>query len=287
MSQQATDTNLSESAMLKNIIDYTAIIFFICLVAVAVFAPFLTPYTISEGDLSQRLIPPQGLSGAHVLGTDYLGRDELTRLLYGTRVSLLVGVASVLGAALLGTAVGLLSAWRRGTVDSLLMRLVDVQLSFPFFLLVLFIAAVLGPSLKNVIITLMIATWAPYARLVRGEALSIRENEFIEASEAVGAGAFRIVLRHILPNVAHILIVYSSLEIGRLIISEAAVSFLGYGVQPPTPSWGAMISEGRTYLYTAWWLTFYPGIMIILTTVSVNLIGERLREARDPRKSLR
>jgi len=272
--------------MLRNIIDYTAIFFFICLIVVAAFAPVLTPYTVSEGDLSNRLLPPQGLSGPHILGTDYLGRDVLTRLLYGTRVSLLVGVASVLGAALIGTFVGLISGWRRGLTDSLLMRIVDVQLSFPFFLLVLFIAAVLGPSLKNVIITLMIATWAPYARLVRGEVLSVRENEFIEASEAVGAGALRIIFRHILPNVAHILIVYSSLEIGRLIISEAAVSFLGYGVQPPTPSWGAMISEGRTYLYTAWWLTFYPGVMIILTTVSVNLIGERLREARDPRKSL-
>lgn len=273
--------------MLRNIIDYTAIFFFICLFLVAVFSPFLTPYTISEGEITNRLVPPQGLKGPYILGTDYLGRDVLTRLLHGTRISLLVGVVSVFGAAFVGTTVGLIASWWRGSADFILMRIVDVQLSFPFFLLVLFIAAVLGPSLKNVVITLIIASWAPYARLVRGEALSIRETEFIEASEAVGAGAFRIIFRHILPNLAHILIVYSSLEIGRLIISEAAVSFLGYGVQPPTPSWGVMISEGRTYLYTAWWLTFFPGIMIILTTVSVNLIGERLRESRDPRKGLR
>jgi peptide/nickel transport system permease protein len=272
--------------MIKNIIDYSAIIFFICLLLVVIFVPFLTPYSVAEGDITNRLVPPQGLTGPHILGTDYLGRDVLTRLLYGTRISLLVGGVSIFGAALLGTSVGLLASWFRGWVDTILMRIVDVQLSFPFFLLVLFIAAVLGPSLKNVIITLTIATWAPYARLVRGEALSIRENEFIEASEAIGAGFFGTVIRHILPNIAHILIVYGSLEVGRLIISEAAVSFLGYGVQPPTPSWGVMIAEGRNYLYNAWWLTFFPGIMIILTTVSVNLIGERLRESKDPYKSL-
>ena len=204
--------------MLRNIIDYIAIFFFACLILVAIFAPFLTPYTITEGEITNRLVPPQGLEGPHILGTDYLGRDVLTRLLHGTRISLLVGAVSVFVAGLLGTTVGLITSWCRGAVDSVVMRIVDVQLSFPFFLLVLFIAAVLGPSLKNVIITLIIATWAPYARLVRGEALSVRENEFIEASEALGAGVLRIVFRHILPNVAHTLIVYCSLEVGRMII---------------------------------------------------------------------
>ena len=217
------------------------------------------------------------------MGTDQLGRSMLSRLVYGARVSLAVALASVLVAGAVGVPFGLLGGYYGGMLDAVLSRLADIQLAFPPVLLALAIVASFGASLINVILAIAVTSWVPYARVVRASTLSLREREFVEAGRALGAQTLRILLLHVLPNILTPLIVIATLQIGRAIITESALSFLGLGVPPPAPSWGGMLAEARNYMFAAWWLPTLPGLLILLSVLSVNLIGDGLRWALDPK----
>jgi len=250
--------------------------------ACALFAPLLAPYDPLLQELGTRLQPP---SPQHWLGTDSLGRDIASRILYGARISLIVGVVVVASAGVVGTAIGLVAGYAGGLVDDALMRLTEVFLAFPALILAMAIAGALGPSLTNAIIAIAAVTWAVYARLVRGQILSLRRREFVEAARAMGASRTRIVLRHLLPNALAPLMVQASFDLGSSIIAAAGLSFIGFGAQPPTPEWGVMISEGRNYISTQPWLSLFPGLAILLAVGSFNLLGDGLRDAFDPRLS--
>ena len=258
----------------------------LCAVAVsAIAAPLLAPHDPLRQDLPQRLMPPGAvLDGiTHLLGTDSLGRDVLSRVIYGARVSLTVAFVAVAMAGLTGVVAGLLSGYYRGTVDAVLMRLADVILSVPFLLLAIATVAVLGPNFTNLILVLGCTRWPRYARVTYAQTLAVREQEFVHAERALGASDGRILARHLLPNVLSPIMVVATLEVGLMIIFEAALSFLGLGVQPPAPSWGGMLSEGRDYLATAWWLATFPGLAIMVTVLAANLVGDGMREVLDPR----
>ena len=265
----------------KHIVIVIAMFVLMTALASSLAAPLVAPFDPYKTNLSKRLLPP--MSEDHILGTDQMGRDILSRLIYGARVSLIVSLSAVVFAGFIGTFVGLISGFYGGWTDRIIMRLVDVQLSFPFVILALTIAAILGPSLRNIIITLAISNWVLYARLVRGEVLAIKEKQFVQAAYTLGLSNWRIIWRTILPNVLAPVIVLSSLEVGRMIITEAAISFLGFGVQPPTAAWGNILNEGRDYMTTAWWLTVFPGLAIVIVTLSVNSIGDWLRDMLDPK----
>ena len=248
----------------------------------AIGAPLLTGTNPLTGNLEHRLLAP-GTAG-YLLGTDQLGRDVLARMLYGARISLVVGVVAVAVAGTVGVVVGPLIGYRGGWLDRIVSQLVDVQLSFPFMALALSIAAVLGAGLTGIVATLAISSWVLYARLVRGESLSMRRQEFIEAAYALGVPTRRILIRHVLPNVIGPAIALASLEAGRLIVAESSLSFLGYGIQPPIPAWGNMLAEGKDYMAKAWWLTVMPGLAVSLTCLSTTLLGDWLTEVLDPRR---
>ena len=239
-----------------------------------------------EQDLLARLQPPaweEGGSWEHPLGTDNLGRDILARILHGSRVSLTVGLSAVLVAELLGIVLGLISGYYGGRLDSVIMRIADVFMAYPFMLLTISVIAVLGSSLFNLILVLGISDWVTYARTIRGSVLSLKEKEFVEASRAVGTPNRVILIRHILPNVISPLLVLGTLRVANIIIWESGLSFLGMGAPPPTPTWGRMLAEGRVYITDAWWLVTFPGLAIMLTILSINLLGDGLRDALDPR----
>jgi peptide/nickel transport system permease protein len=250
-----------------------------------VLAPWIAPADPLAQDITQRFRPPiweEGGNSEHILGTDSLGRNLLARLMHGGRVSLLVGLLAVLVQGGIGVLLGLLAGFFGGRWDSIIMRIADVQLAVPTLILAIAVIAVLGPSLQNVIIVLGITNWVIYGRVVRSEVLSIRRREFVEAARVVGNTDLRLMFRHVLPNVAASVIVISTLEVAQMIIAEASLSFLGLGVQPPTPTWGGMIAEGRTYIGTRWWLSTIPGLMILLTVLALNLFGDWLRDVLDP-----
>jgi peptide/nickel transport system permease protein len=252
----------------------------------AVLAPVVSPADPLLQDVSVRLKPPtlEGGDGqAHLLGTDHLGRDILSRLIYGARISLVIGISAVAVAGTLGTLIGLVAGYRGGRVDDLCMRLTDTMLAMPFILLALAVIAVLGSSLRNIIFVLGITSWVSYARVVRAEVLTLRTREFVAAAQALGGHGTRIIFRHLLPNVLTPVIVIATLEVARMIILESALSFLGLGVQPPTPTWGGMLADGRAYLSTAWWLATFPGLCIMLSVLGINLLGDWLRDVLDPR----
>jgi peptide/nickel transport system permease protein len=250
-------------------------------VLAALAAPILAPHNPVIGDMTQGLRPP-GTPG-HPLGTDQLGRDTLSRVLYGARVALFIGLCTVLVTAIVGGLLGLLAGFFGGWSGQVLMRLCDVQLSFPFILLALTINAIVGLGLRNIIISLSAAGWVVYARVVRGEVLSVKQRDFVQAAAALGTSRVRILFRHILPNVAPSIIIVASLQFSQFIVAEAAISFLGFGVQPPTPAWGSMLSESRDFLYVAWWLAAFPGAALALTALGVNLVGDWLRDVLDPK----
>src|SRR5206468_1407678 len=216
-------------------------------------------------------------------GTDTLGRDVASRLLYGARVSLIVGLAAVAVAGVLGVALGLPSGYYRGFADDALMRLGDIQLAFPVLVLAVAVLAVLGASLANLIVVLAVTGWITYARIVRGETLSLREREFVDAARALGARDGWILARHILPNVLPPIVVVATFSVARVIIAEASLSFLGLGLPAPAPSWGAMLDEGRNYITTGWWLALFPGVAILLVVLGINVVGDWLRDQLDPR----
>ena len=255
-------------------------------VVAAVFASVVSPFDPLAQDIGQRLKEPgwQDAQGRiHPLGTDHLGRDILSRITHGSRIALSVGLAAVMISGVLGMAVGLVSGYFGGRVDDFFMRLADIQLAFPFILLAIAVIGVLGPSLRNIIIVIGVSSWVVYARVVRGEVLSIREREFVQAAVALGSRDWRILARHVLPNAFTPWLVVATLDMARVIVIESALSFLGLGVQPPTPTWGGMLADGRVYLSTAWWLATFPGLAILVTVLGINLLGDGLRDTLDPR----
>ena len=256
------------------------------LVIPALFASQVAPYDPLQGSLSKRLKPPawqQGGSIEYPLGTDKLGRDMLSRIIYGARVSLAVSLVAIFVGGVIGTALGMISGYFGGCVDALLMRLVDISLSLPTILLALVLVAAVGPSFGTVITILMIFLWARYARLVRGETLSIKERDFIARARVAGASHTRIMARYIFPNVVNSLIVLATLQVGYVILLESTLSFLGAGLPRPTPAWGLMIADGRELIVTAWWVSMFPGVAIMLTVLSLNLLGDWLRDHLDPK----
>jgi peptide/nickel transport system permease protein len=250
------------------------------LFAVALLARWLAPYDPDFIDLKQVLMPP---SPAHLLGTDTLGRDVLSRIIFGARVSLLVGFVAVGIATLIGLLVGALAGYYGGVLDQILMRLVDLMLCFPTIFLILAVIAVLGPNIWNIMAVIGLTSWMGVARLVRAEFLSLREREFVVAARALGASDARLIWRHLLPNALTPVMVSATLGVAGAILVESSLSFLGLGVQPPTPSWGNMLTMGKDNIEIAWWLSVFPGLAILVTVMSYNLLGEGIREAIDPR----
>ncbi|MBI4277772.1 MAG: ABC transporter permease [Armatimonadetes bacterium] len=258
----------------------------LCVALAAALTPWLALRDPFKIETRVRLKPP-GTRFADgtvaLLGTDAVGRDVLSRILWGARISLVIGLFAVIVAGAIGVLAGLLAGYYGGWAEHVLMRLADIQLGFPGIMLALAVTAVLGPSVPNLIISLGITRWVSYARLVRGVVLSLREREYVEAARALGAPDRRILRRHILPGITPVLVVLATVEVGRVIIVEASLSFLGLGIQAPQPSWGGMVADGRAYLSTAWWVSTFPGLAIGLTTTAVGLLGDGLRDALDPR----
>src|SRR5207302_7056959 len=243
------------------------------------------PQDPERKSLRARLKPPalEGADGrAHLLGTDHLGRDVFTRVVYGSRVSLVIGLAAVLVGGLIGSTLGLLAGYQGGRIDGIIMTVADAQLAFPFILLAIGIIAVLGPSFPTLIVVIGLSGWVTYARVLRSQVLVLRSREFVDAIHALGGSVARVIARHVLPNVLSTLVVIATLDLPRAIRPEATLSFLGLGIQPPTPSWGGMIQEGREYLDTAWWISTFPGLVLMLTSLVVSRTGDWLRDLLDP-----
>jgi peptide/nickel transport system permease protein len=252
----------------------------------ALFADLLTSYSPTAPSLAHRLLPPfwmEGGSLTYPLGTDLLGRDILTRIIYGARVSLTVACMTIFLAGFIGITLGLISGYYGGWMDAILMRIVDATISFPLILFAIILIVVIGAGLMNVVLAIAMLQWARYARVIRGEVLSLKERDFVAQARIAGCSAFRIIWVHLLPNVLNILVVLITVEIGRIIIIEASLSFLGAGIPPPAPAWGQMVASGRDYLTSAWWVSILPGIAILLTVLSFNLFGDWLRDTLDPK----
>ncbi len=271
---------IARAPVFANPLNVAATLVIVAFAICAVLAPLLAPYDPLAQALASRLEPP---SPDHWLGTDQLGRDIASRLLYGARISLVIGVVVVMLAGVFGTFVGLIAGYAGGLVDEALMRVTEVFLAFPPLILAMAIAGALGPSLTNAIIAIAAVTWAIYARVTRGQLLSLRRREFVEAARAIGASRTRILLRHLLPNALAPLLIQASFDMGSAIISAAGLSFIGFGAQPPTPEWGVMISEGRNFISTQPWLSLFPGLAILFAVGAFNLLGDGLRDLFDPR----
>ena len=273
--------------LLSKIATFGALIFALFLL-ITILAPVLAPHDPALQDLKRRLAPPVGLgmeeaSWEYPLGNDNLGRDILSRLLVGSRVSFVVGITTILLSASVGSLIGAASGFYRGPLDNVVMRFVDIWMAFPGLLLAIAFGAALGPGLVNLILALSLTNWVVYCRVVRAEVLSIRERDYVMAARIVGASDLRIILRHVLPNILAPILVISTLRMGTVIISEASLNFLGIGVQSSMPTWGGMLSDGREFMRNAWWLATFPGIAISIVVLGVNLLGDGLRDALDPR----
>ncbi len=256
------------------------------LVLSAVFAPMLAPRSPVEGSLGERLIPPVGMDGArpgHLLGTDRHGRDTLSRLLYGARISLTVSVVGITLTGAMGGFIGLVAGFLGGWVETLLMRLVDISLSLPGILIAVLLSVVFEPSFTNVIIVVVFLLWPSYARLVRGETLGLKQQDFVALARVAGCSSLTIMFRHIVPNLVPSILVLATLHVGYVIVLEAALSFLGVGIPPPTPSWGVMVADGRGLIEQAWWVSILPGIAILVTVLSLNMLGDWVRDRLDPK----
>jgi peptide/nickel transport system permease protein len=259
------------------------------IVGVSVAAPWIVPYSPVEVDIRHRLAPPAWMDRGtpdHLLGTDQIGRDLLSRMMYGGRVSLLIGVSAVLVSSSIGVLLGLAAGYFGPRVDWTIMTLVNVMLTFPFVLLALAVIAVLGPSLTNMVIVLGVADWPLYARVIRAETMALRERDFMTAARALGMSHLRIIFRQLLPNLVSVIVVIATLQVARVIILESFLSFLGLGVQPPTPAWGNMLGDGRVYMLNSWWIAAFPGAAIFITTLTINLMGNALRDWLDPHMKL-
>lgn len=262
-------------------------ILMVVLVIPAIFAELIAPYDPVENSLRDRLLPPFWMDGGstdHVLGTDKTGRDILTRLIYGSRVSVVIASISIMVGGVIGVSLGIIGGYFGGWVDSLIMRAVDISLSIPIILLGLVLVAALGPSKSTVIFVVVILLWSRYARLARGETLAVRTRDYIAQARVAGASHTRIMVHHIFPNIFNSIVVLATLQVGFVIILEATLSFLGAGIPRPTPAWGLMVADGRSLVVAAWWLAFFPGIAIMLVVLSMNLLGDWLRDKFDPRQ---
>lgn len=256
------------------------------LVLCGLFAPLLAPHSPVEGSLGERLVPPLGMEGSktnHPLGTDRLGRDTLSRLLYGARISVSVSVVGIALTGALGSLIGLLAGFFGGWVDTILMRIVDISLSLPGILIAVLLSVVFEPSFTNVIIVIVFLLWPSYARLVRGETLGLKQQEFVALARIAGCSDFTIMFRHIVPNLLPSILVLATLHVGYVIVLEAALSFLGVGISPPTPSWGVMVADGRGLIEQAWWVSILPGVAILVTVLSLNMLGDWVRDRLDPK----
>lgn len=273
-------------SLLKSKTGTIGFIIIIAVVFMAVFAGAIAPHDPAKTNAVKRLLPPMWMekgAAEYPLGTDNLGRDVLSRIIYGSQVSLLVGVCAVAVAGTIGVIMGLVSGYYGGWIDRVIMRTVDAFLAIPNILFMLVILAVLGPGLSSLIFVLGVTNWVKYARIIRGEVLSVKERDYVKAARSVGARNARIILKHILPNVISSFIVVSTLSIATTIILEASLSFLGLGIQPPTVTWGGMLSDGRQYLATSWWVATFPGIAITITVLGIIFLGDWLRDILDPR----
>lgn len=259
------------------------------IVLAAVFAPLLTGHDPYARQIVMRLKPPmwvEGGSAKFILGTDEMGRDLLTRLIFGARTSLVVGLTVPLVSATIGVALGLVSGFWGGKVDAVIMTLVDIALTFPFLLLAMALIGVMGMGLKNIVLVLGLTNWPTFARLVRGQTLAVKEREFVHAARALGARELKIAWKHVLPNLTSSIIVLASMQTAAAIIAESSLSFLGMGVPSPTAAWGTMLADGRPYVETAWWLALFPGLMILVTSLCLNVVGDRVRDVLDPKLKL-
>lgn len=280
--RKVTQTRRVVREIVRNPLALAGTIYLIVLVAIALLAPVIAPFSPIDQDLMLRL---EGPTSEHWLGTDEAGRDVVSRLMHGAQISLFIGLIGTAGGVLLGTIVGLVSGYYGGTVDTLAMRLVDIMYAFPGILLAILIVAIMGPSLANLIIALVVWGTPTLSRIVRSVVLSLREREFIEAARTIGASDTRIVLKHLLPNCLAPIIVYATLGVAGALLTAAGLGFLGLGVQPPTAEWGAMLSSGREHIRTAPYLVTAPGLLIFTTVLALNLVGDALRDALDPRTS--
>ena len=272
--------------LVRNPVALVGAVALVAVIGAAIFAPQVAPHDPTRQSLIRRFIPPvwaPGGNSTYLLGTDQVGRDILSRMIHGARVSLIVGVSAVVVSLTVGVALGLLSGFVGGRVDTVIMTVVDVTLSFPQLLLALAFVAALGPSLLTIIVVLGLTGWERYTRVVRAEVLALREKDFVEAARAMGVSTIRMLLRHILPNTFSSIIVMSTLQVAQAILQEAALSFLGVGTGSAYPTWGQMIALGRDFVTVAWWLPTFPGLAILVTVLSINLVGDRLRDALDPR----
>jgi len=272
--------------LVRNPVTLVGVAILALVVGAAVAAPWVAPHDPAKQTLIRRFTPPMWLPGgnpAYPLGTDQVGRDILSRIIHGARISLLVGISAVVVSLLVGVTLGLLSGFIGGRIDTVIMTVVDITLSFPQLLLALAFVAALGPSLLTIIVVLGLTGWERYARVIRAEVLALREKEFIEAGRALGVSATRMLLVHVLPNTVSSIIVMSTLQVAQAILQEAALSFLGVGSGRAYPTWGQMIALGRDFVSVAWWLATFPGLAILLTVLAINLVGDRLRDALDPR----
>lgn len=267
-------------ARLRPLLRSGSALYLLLVVVCALFADVIAPHNPYKQNLADILSPP---SAQHIMGTDSLGRDIFSRVLYGSRVSLIVGTSSVAVAMVLGVLLGIVAAMARSAIGEAIMRLADLSLALPGVLIALAVAATVGPSLTNVVLIIALLYWAQFARMVRGEALSIRERDYVQAARALGCGPLRILWRHILPNLVNTVIVLATLEVAAAILLESTLSFLGVGVPPPTATWGIMIAEGRSYVELAWWAVTFPGLALMLTVLSANLLGDVLRDWLDPK----
>lgn len=252
----------------------------------AIFADRIVPHNPLLGDLGLRLLPPvweKGGDPRFLLGTDLQGRDLLSRIIYGARISLLVGIVTVTISATVGVILGTVTGYYRGWLDDVISRLADLLMAFPLLIFAIGVMAMMGPGFRNLILALTFKSWVEFFRLVRGEMLSEKTKEYVEAAKAVGQSDFAIIASEMLPNILHSVMVLATLRLGEMIIAEASLSFLGLGIQPPTPAWGSMVSDGRSYLTTAWWVSTLPGLAILFLVLSINLFGEGLRDILDPR----
>jgi peptide/nickel transport system permease protein len=264
----------------------TGLVIVVLVVLVAVLAPVISPYDPAKQDITQRLKPPawvEGGSTEHLLGTDSVGRDILSRVIHGSRISLLVGLAAASLSGVVGVTLGLIAGYLRAGYDTVLSRLSDIQQAIPFLVLAIAVAAMLGPGLGNLILVLVITTWVTFFRVVRGEVLSVREEQYVWAARSIGCSSTRTMVRYIFPNVAASIIVVATLLVANMIIFEASLSFLGLGVPSNIPTWGRIVSEGREYVATEWWISLFPGLAILLTVMGINLLGDWLREELDPK----
>ncbi|MGH7702018.1 MAG: ABC transporter permease [Gemmatimonadales bacterium] len=258
----------------------------VVMVLCAILAPVVSPHDPLQAEITQRLRPPiwtERGTTENLLGTDQLGRDVLSRTIHGSRVSLLVGITAVLISGSLGVFLGLISGFQGGRLDTVIMRIADIQLAFPFILLAIAVVAVVGGGLLNVILILGVTGWVSYGRVVRSQVLSVKEKEYIQAARALGSRSLVLVLRHILPNVMTPVIVLATFNVASYMVAEASLTFLGLGVQPAIPSWGIMLADGREYMRAGWWMAVFPGLALMLIVLSINLVGDWFREYLDPR----